>query len=85
MSHLSVLVTALRRVRKWFPLGIHLGLSYSTLKIIEPDYHDEGCIIEMLVMWLRGPEEKRNKQFLQRALQRLTTSQPVLSRDTSSE
>ena len=39
----------------------------------------------ILVMWLRGPEEKRNKQFLQRALQRLTTSQPVLSRDTSSE
>ena len=23
-------------------------------------------------MWLRGPEKKRNKQFLQRALQRLT-------------
>ena len=31
--YLSVLVTALSTVYQWFPLGIHLGLSYSKLKV----------------------------------------------------
>ena len=35
-------------------------------------------------MWLTGPEEKRNKKFLQRALEQLTP-QPVLLPDTSGE
>ena len=34
------------------------------------------CMVEMLAMWLTGPDEKRSKHFLQ-ALQRLTP-QPVL-------
>ena len=31
-------------------------------------------MVEMLAMWLTGPEEKRNKQFLQRALECTTHS-----------
>ena len=42
------------------------------------------CMVEMLAMWLTGPDEKRSKHFLQRALQRLTP-QPVLLPDTSGE
>ena len=41
-------------------------------------------MVEMLAMWLTGPEEKRNKKFLQRALEQLTP-QPVLLPDTSGE
>ena len=73
-SHLSVLVAALRSVHQWFPLGIHLGLSCPTLKIIEQNERGqvERCRIEMLDVWLKGPEEKRSKHYLQLALQQLS-------------
>ena len=72
-SHLSVLVTALSTMYQWFSLGIHLGVSYSKLKVIEGNQRGqiEMCKIDMLAMWLQGPEEKRNKKFLEKALQRL--------------
>ena len=73
-SHLSVLVTALSTVYQWFPLGIHLGLSHPTLKTIEENQRGqvERCRIDMLDMWLKGPEEKRTKHCLKFALQQLT-------------
>ena len=73
-SHLSVLVAALSSVHQWFPLGIHLGLSYPTLKTIEQNERGqvEMCRIEMLDVWLKGPEEKRSKYYLQLALQQLS-------------
>ena len=85
-SHLPVLKTALRRVHQWFPLGIYLGLIDSTLTDIHTrnQGNEETCVSEMLAMWLKGPEKRRNKEFLRRALHRLTP-QPVLSPDTSSE
>ena len=81
-----MLVTALSRVYQWFQLGIHLGLSEPGLKTIEVNNRRdvEMCMVEMLAMWLTGPDEKRSKHFLQRALQRLTP-QPVLLPDTSGE
>ena len=80
-SHLSVLVAALSTVYQWFPLGIHLGLSYSSLKTIEANQRGqvEMCKINMLAMWLNGPEEKRSKQFLQDALKQLAQSPQLLS------
>ena len=71
-------MTALSTVYQWFPLGIYLGLSPSDLNTIEAEHldHVERCRIEMLDMWLRGPEEKRSKQFLQYALQQLPLSLP---------
>ena len=74
-SHLSVLVTALSTVYQWFPLGIHLGLSFSTLKIIEKNQRGEVemCRINMLDTWLKGPEEKRSKNVLQFALHQLSS------------
>ena len=83
-----MLKTVLRKVHhQWFPLGIYLGLSDSTLTDIytrNQGGNEETCVSEMLAMWLKGPETKRNKQFLRRALQRLTP-QPVLLPNTSSE
>ena len=68
-----MLVTALSTVYQWLPLGIHLGLSYSKLKVIDVNQRGqiEMCKIDMLAMWLQGPEEKRNKQILKKALQQL--------------
>ena len=79
-SHLSVLVTALSTVYQWFPLGIHLGLSHPTLKTIEENQRGqvERCKIDMLDLWLKGPEDKRTKHFLQNTLQQLVP-QVVLS------
>ena len=82
-----MLVTALSTVHQWVPLGIYLGLSDSTLKDIffrNQEGNDETHVSEMLAMWLKGPEKKRTKQFLQRTLLRLTP-QPVLLPDTSGE
>ena len=82
-----MLVTALSTVHHWFPLGIHLGLSDSALEEIltrNQRGNEETCVSEMLAMWLKGPETKRNKNFLRRALQQLT-SQPMLLPDTSGE
>ena len=81
-----MLVTVLSTVHQWLPLGIHLGLSKPGLKTIEGNNKKdvEMCMVEMLAMWLTGPEEKRNKKFLQRALEQLTP-QPVLLPDTSGE
>ena len=78
-SHLSVLVTALSSVYQWFSLGIHLGLSYSTLKTIELNHGGqvERCRIEMLNVWLKGPEEKRSKHYLQVALRQLSPEEQV--------
>ena len=73
MSHLLVLDIALRTVYQWFPLGMYLGLSHLTLKTIERLQQVESCRMEMLATWLlKGPEEKRNKQVLQNALEQLT-------------
>ena len=76
-----MLVTALSSVYQWFPLGIHLGLNYSDLKIIEANEmrQVEMCKINMLAMWLKGPEENRNKQFLQNALQQLSNMHKLVS------
>ena len=73
-THLSVLVAALSSVHQWFLLGIHLGLSHSTLKTIQQNERGqvEMCRIEMLDVWLKGPEEKRSKYYLQLALQQLS-------------
>ena len=70
-----MLVTVLSTVYQWFPLGIHLGLSYSDLKVIEENRRGQilMCKIDMLAMWLKGPEEKRNKQLLQNALCQLSS------------
>ena len=73
-SHLSVLLTALNTVYQWFPLGIHLGLTYSTLRMIENDEMQcvEKCKISMLLEWLGCPDEsKRTKQLLQNALKQI--------------
>ena len=69
-----MLVIALSIVYQWFLLGIHLGLSHSTLKTIEENQRGqvERCRIDMLDMWLKGPAEKRTKQCLKFALQQLT-------------
>ena len=76
-----MLVTALSTVYQWFPLGIHLDLSYFDLKMIEANEmrQVEMCKINMLAMWLKGPEEKRSKQFLQDALKQLTQSPQLVS------
>ena len=83
-----MLVTALSGVHhKCLPLGIYLGLSDPNLLEIytrTQGKNDEIRSSEMLAMWLRGVETKRNKQFLQRAVQRLTP-QPVLSPNRSGE
>ena len=78
-SHLTELVTALSRVHQWIPLGIYLGLKDSTLleihaknQPINGNALNETCMSEMLAVWLNGPKNKCNKQFLQRALERLT-------------
>ena len=92
-SHLPVLVTALSRVhRHWFPLGMFLGLSDSTLIEIHrrnQKENDETHGSKMLAMWLQGPKRKRNKQFLQTCLQRPLTppwsSAPISAPSTSSE
>ena len=85
-SHLPVLKTTLSTVHQWFPLGIYLGLSDSTLTDIytRNQGNEETCVSEMLAMWLKGPEKRRNKEFLRRALHRLTP-QPVLLPGTSGE
>ena len=72
-SHLSVVTTALSTVYQWFQLGIHLGLSFSTLKTIEINERGnvEMCRISMLDTWLKSPEEKRSKNVLQSALKQL--------------
>ena len=79
-SHLSVLVTALSTVYQWFPLGIHLGLNFSLLKIVEEDCKGvvESCKIEMLVYWLKS-SENCNKQLLQNALKQLTPQPQLVS------
>ena len=70
-------MTALNDVHQWFELGVHLGLRHSALHSIE-DYQrgDVGkCRMDMLDQWLtNGPENERNKQFLQSALQKLWNS-----------
>ena len=39
---------------EWFKLGVVLGLSYDTLKIIEHNYRDaHRCQMEMVIAWLR--------------------------------
>ena len=76
-----MLVTALSTVYQWFPLGIHLGLSYSRLKVIETSEmrQVEMCKINMLAVWLNGPEKQRTKKFLQDALNQLNQSPQLLS------
>ena len=60
---------------QWFTVGIHLGLSFSALKTIEENHRQvERCRIDMLDMWLKGPEENRSKQILQNALKQLAIS-----------
>ena len=65
-----MLVTALSTVYQWFSLGIRLGLSHPALKTIEENQRGqvERCRIDMLDLWLKGPKNKRTKQFLQNAL-----------------
>ena len=73
-SHLSELVTALNVVHHWFELGVHLGLKHHVLCSIEEYRRGDisKCRMDMLAHWLtNGPESKRNKQFLQSALQKL--------------
>ena len=76
-SHLSLLVAALSTVYQWFPLGIHLGLSYSDLKTIDQNQRGqvEMCRIDVLAMWLEGPEEKCNN-VSSNALKQLVLSLP---------
>ena len=40
---------------EWFKLGVALGLSYSTLKIIESNYRGDAhrCQTEMVMAWLQ--------------------------------
>ena len=67
-------MTALKDVHQWFELGVHLGLKHSALCSIEHyRMRDVGkCRMDMLAQWLKnGPENERNKQFLQSALQEL--------------
>ena len=82
-----MLVTALIKVHQcWIPLGIYLGLSDSNLRDIYTRNqmgNDKTRVSDMLEIWLKDPENnKHNKQFLQRAVQRLTP-QPELSPSTS--
>ena len=79
-----MLVTALSRVYQWFPLGIRLGLSFSTLKTIEQNQMKEVemCRRNMLDTWLKGPVETRNKQILLSALQLLTPSITLITTRT---
>ena len=39
----------------WFNLGVALGLSYDTLKIIESNYRGDACrcLTEMVMAWLQ--------------------------------
>ena len=57
-------------------MGIRLGLSHSALKTIEENQRGqvERCRIDMLDLWLKGPEDKRTKQFLQNALCQLSST-----------
>ena len=73
-------MAALSKVYQWFPLGIHLGLDYFDLKTIDQNQRGqvEMCRIDMLAMWLKGPEEKCNKYFLQDALNQLPPTQDTL-------
>ena len=66
-------MTALNTVHQWFELGLHLGLSYSTLNMIEENRRGkvEMCRVDVLAKWLYDLEEKRSKQFLQSALLKL--------------
>ena len=67
-------MTALNDVHQWFELGVHLGLRHSALRSIE-DYRRgdvNKCRMDMLAQWLtNGPENERNKHFLESALQKL--------------
>ena len=76
-----MLVTALSTVYQWFLLGIHLGLSYPDLKVIDGNQRGQiqMCKIDMLAMWLKGPEEKRNKEFLKIALHQLSNMHKLVS------
>ena len=43
---------------EWFDLGLYLRVKHGTLKAIEADYKKvKQCMREMLVAWLKGPEE----------------------------
>ena len=68
-------MSALTAVYQWFPLGLLLGLSYSDLKVIDGNQRGQVlmCKIDMLALWLKGPEEMCNKQFLENALQKLSS------------
>ena len=81
-DHLLELVKSLSTVSHWwYPLGILLGLSYTTLKMIEIECSGvvERCLIKMLVDWLNGNGIEYNKQMLQNALNQLTPQLVYLS------
>ena len=49
--------------RKWFHLGLSLGLCYHTLKNIEASHHDDvgDHMIDMLRKWLKGVDLETTK------------------------
>ena len=72
---LNALKSALFQKRKWYDLGLVLGLLESTLKTIQ-DQHDSvtQCLQECLSLWLRRVDnvDKKGKptwDILTRALQ----------------
>ena len=45
---------------EWFNLGVALGLSYDTLKIIESNYRDaRRCQTEMVIAWLQMKDNSK--------------------------
>ena len=49
-------ISSLRDIWEWFPLGLSLGFRYAELKRIEQDKQTtEDCIREMVGQWLRDP------------------------------
>ena len=73
LSHLPLLLTALKQVYQWFNLGLQLGVPYHTLKIIEREQRErvEDSKREMLVAWLQGQGGVTSKQFLLTALRKI--------------
>ena len=65
----------LKLIIKWCDLGVHLGLSHTTLQAIEIERRErvEECKREMLVAWLRS-DTNFTKQDLISALSKLAPS-----------
>ena len=63
VSNLDIVLVALKKLVNWFDLGVHLGLYYETLKIIEAGapLNPEKCKCEMLHCWLKKCDKVSSK------------------------